>query len=147
MNDKAAQLGLALSSLLVSAALLLHSFSPEYAGLGDVHSIVFYPRVILYVWVFLSVMLLAQAILRQAPLNPGRNLPALAGSAAMMIVFGLCFEPLGFLVSATLFFLGNALILGYRNLKVLIPVCLAVPWIIWLCFERILQIPLPAFGA
>ena len=66
----------------------------------------------------------------------------------LMVAYALALYPIGFLLSTTLFLILGGVILGERNLKVLVPVSLFATGFVWWLVQVVLGIflrPLPFF--
>lgn len=137
--------------LIVGCGLLWHTFSDRYDFdllFGDV-STVFFPRVILILWVGLSAILIvkgyrgsgsAEDRARVISVGIPRLLLVLAAIVASAVVLWMT----GLLVGGPLSMIAIGLALGYRRLVFLVPVSIALPVIIWFALGEIAKISLPS---
>lgn len=129
----------------IGVLLFVHSFDEKYAGMGIGAEFgpVFYPRVLLVLWILLAGILTVQTLWRTR---------AIAAQDWLMIVrvmvivsaSTLLMEVIGFLLSAILFCIAYPWVTGYRRPVGLILVGLIFPVVVWYLFENVLMIRLPA---
>ena len=144
--NRSSRIGFALALLLLGGSLFAHSFAPSYAtmGIGSPVSPVFYPRILLGLWMFLSLIVLVEAI--RVPGNIGQAPQSWSAPLAMVLVMAVsvwAMRWLGYIgIAAPLAFTCGWL-LGYRRIVILILVALLAGAISWWLFDRMLGIPLP----
>lgn len=144
--SRSAHILFALTLLALGGGLFAHSFASRYdsMGIGSSVSPVFYPRILLGLWMALSVIVLAQAFLRPGGAGQAQRswaapltiMAAVAGSIWAMRYLGY----IG--IAAPLAFICGWL-LGYRRPLILILVALVIGLASWWLFDRALGIPLP----
>ncbi len=132
-------------ALLAGIGLLANSFSPHYESMGIGASVgpMFFPRILLGLWIALAALLTIQPLAGgTSPLPRQRlgmllGLVALAGTAALLMIL------IGFLLSSILFCLATTLFLGYRGLAGIVLTGIVFPLAIWYLFQKVLLVPLP----
>ncbi len=131
--------------LLLGIGFMYHTFDPEYQqmGIGAQVGPIFYPRILLVVWLLLSVGMLIEAAVKNGA--KGKDI-SWKNALLMLLLIGLCvaaMEYIGFLLSSVAFFFISCLIFGYRRYFIMVPVSIAFPVGLWLIFVHVLNIPLP----
>jgi len=130
---------------LVAASLLWHTYDSNYdgMGIGAEFGPMFYPRILLVLWLVLSAGLIIEALLlREKPIANQRwgmllgTLVLVAGSTLLLNVIGFLFASLLFCILACLF-------LGYREPIGLVLTGIIFPICTWYLFHEILMIRLP----
>ena len=58
----------------------------------------------------------------------------------LMVAYALLLRPIGFLAATSLFLAGGSLILGERNLKMLLPIVVFTAFLIWYLVQEVLGI-------
>lgn len=131
--------------LLAGIGLLVHSFSPHYAVMGIGASVgpMYFPRILLGLWVALSVVLVVQPFIGRTKGLPSQRWGMLFGLIALVGGSALLMILIGFLFSSVLFCLATTLFLGYRGTAGILATGLGFPLITWYLFQEILLIPLP----
>lgn len=132
--------------LILGGALLHQTFDARYAGqgAGAVFSPMFYPRIVLGIWIALAAILVVKGLLA------GRSPPAahragrFALLAGLLVVVIAALPIAGFLPAATLFVLLAPPILGYRRPVPWLLTAALFPAAVWHIFNNVLNIPLPA---
>ena len=125
---------------LTGAALLLYTFFAANGVQGASQSYM-YPRVILVLWTTFALVSFFQALKQHGPAIHGVGTLMLTICAMTFLCVSLV--PLGFLISGVLFFVGYSLALGYRRLIIVLPSAVGTTVLLWLLFEKFLEIPLP----
>lgn len=145
---------LVFSILSMGCALLLlfHATSERYsAGIADYgFSPVFFPEILLFVWLALSLLLAAKATL--SILSSATNLGRETSETSFVKPF-LCFclsvfytfliTKIGFLFASIIFSIFFIRLFGYDRWSVAIPISLIFPIVIWYVFNFSLHVPLP----
>lgn len=126
---------------LVGSGLFVHTFTEAEGMYGAAESFM-YPRFTLTLWILFALVSFAQSLRRQAPAGR-RGAGTLLLAAAAMTFLCLALVPLGFLLTGFIFFVAYALALGYRRLAVVVPSAACTTALLWLLFEKFLDIPLP----
>lgn len=129
----------------IGILLFVHSFDAKYEGMGIGAEFgpVFYPRVLLVLWILMAGILTIQA-LRRTWTVPVQDWPMIAKVMAVVSVSTLLMEVIGFLLAAILFCTAYTWVTGYRRPVGLILVGLIFPVVVWYLFENVLLITLPA---
>ncbi|MCG8510023.1 MAG: tripartite tricarboxylate transporter TctB family protein [Rhodospirillales bacterium] len=130
---------------LLAAGLLTHSYDPHYEGMGIGAEFgpMFYPRILLILWMALSIGLIAEVFLfRQKDIDRQRWAKLLG---ALILVAGCTFllNAIGFLFASLLFCVVACLFLGYREPVGLVLTGLVFPVFTWYLFHEVLLIRLP----
>lgn len=135
----------------VGGWLFLHTFSDRYDFdllFGDV-STVFFPRIVLILWMGLSAILIVNGLRgrgdgedRERVLSVG--IPRLVLVFAVTVAAAVVLWLAGLLIGGTALMIAVGLALGYRRLILLVPVSLAVPAAIWFALGHVARISLPA---
>jgi hypothetical protein len=131
--------------LLLAMALLLHTYSDEYEGMGIGAQFgpMFYPRILLWMWAGLSGLLVVTSVLGKV--GP----PAAQRWGRLALMFGLVsgstflLTQIGFLFSMLLFALSSSWFMGYRKPLGLALAGVVFPISTWYLFHEILLIRLP----
>jgi len=137
--------------MIVGGGLLIHTLHNRYdldLLFGDV-STVFFPRVILILWVGLSVVLMIKGYLGSGSSEDrsrvfSAKIPKLMLVMAMIVVMAGVLWMLGTLLGGPILMIAVGLALGYRRLKILVPISLILPVLIWYALGVIAKISLPA---
>lgn len=136
----------ALALLLLGGALFAHSFAARYAamGIGSPVNPVFFPRILLALWIVLSVIILIEAILTASPSETATH--RWQEPLAMIAAVGLSIWAMrwvGYIgVAGPVAFICGWL-LGYRRLWILIAISAVFAAGSWWLFDQALGIPLP----
>lgn len=131
---------------MVGGALLFQTFDARYAGLGAgaVFSPMFYPRIVLGIWITLAAILVVKG------LRAGQSAAAAHRAGRFALLLGLLVIVIaalpfaGFLLATTLFVLLAPPILGYRRPVPWLLTAALFPAAVWHIFNNLLNIPLPA---
>lgn len=135
---------LALLTLLIAGiALLLTTFGTEFATLGAAQSPVFFPRIILGLWIGLTLVALMQDIAARKAVDPVDKIGALLLFVVAAVIYANCVTRLGFMLSSVPFAVISLLVFGVRNPLVIAAYAVAVPGAIVVLFNHILKLPLP----
>jgi hypothetical protein len=137
--------------MIVGVGLLLHTFNDRYDFdllFGDV-STVFFPRVILILWVGLSLILMVKGYLGSGSAEDrsrvfSAKIPKLTLVMAVIIVMAGVLWMLGTLVGGPILMIAVGLALGYRQLMILVPISLILPVLVWYALSVVAKISLPA---
>mgnify|MGYP004619295073 FL=1 len=109
----------------------------------------FFPTVVSVMMVAMSVIMLIEAIVKPKyaePLTPDQKKGYLRGLLAILniIAYALLFKPLGYIVSSIIAVFLMMLIFGNRKWKIMIPISIILPIILYLVFYYLMQTALPA---
>ena len=135
---------------LIGGALLFHTFSPQYADtmIGLQHGPAFFPRLLLFGWLVLSIMstlIIPEALCDALDIHRRHGKAVLLCLVLLLFLLGL--KPLGFILASFLLCLSTQLIvLGRVSMAGGLRACLWAAILSlssWACFEFAVGIPLP----
>jgi len=131
--------------LLAGAGLLIHSYDARYEGMGVGAAVtpMFYPRILLWLWVLLAMALVVKPLMGKERNVPTQRWPALLGIVATAGAGAALMNVIGFLFSSILFCLAASLQMGYRRPLGLVLTGIVFPLATWYLFQKLLMIPLP----
>ena len=129
--------------LLAVAVGLFITTLGSHQGVAAAQSPVFFPRIILGLWIGLTLIGLAQDLLSHNEVGGIERL----GAVALFILAALIYVNLvtrwGFAVGSAPFAAIGLLLFGIRNPLIILAYAIAVPGVIVLLFNHILGMPLP----
>jgi putative tricarboxylic transport membrane protein len=132
---------------VIGAILFASTFDPRYSGMGigSDFSPMFFPRVLLAVWMGLSVLIAVRFMLANLPeeVLPAQRWSRLTAVCIAVAVFTWLMEAIGFLLAMVPACIVVALLFGYRRPGPLIGFSVVFPVAIWLIFIKAIQVPLP----
>lgn len=130
---------------LVAVGLLVHTFDPHYQdmGIGAQFSPMFYPRILLVLWIGLSIGLIVEPFLGGERDVPQQRWGMLFGMLALVAACTFLLTAIGFLFASILFCLTASFYLGYRGPIGLVLTGLVFPFCTWFLFDKVLLILLP----
>jgi len=130
---------------LVGVGLLIHSYDAHYEGMGVGAAVnpMFYPRILLWLWVALAAILVVTPLMGKEHNVPTQRWLALLGIAAITGGGAALMTVIGFLFSSILFCVAASLQMGYRRPLGLILTGIVFPLATWYLFQKVLMIPLP----
>ena len=137
--------------VMVAVGVLMLLQIPKIPGEGiETDGPRFLPLVALVVWTALSLGYLGQqvvAFVRRAPglpSEPFERMPMVALMVALLVGYGLVLNPVGYLISTSVFFVATARVLGSRHLTrdTVVGVLLTVG--VYFVFTQALGVRLPA---
>ncbi len=143
-------LPMAVTMMIIFIVLFGLSFTFQSSGVLVTHTTAaFFPRVVLAVAMFLNLILIIQTLLKGPDGGAKKGIePEAAKRVALSMVctiaFGFGTAYLGTLVSMALFIVGIMLVWGNRNFKVIFLNALIAPIIVYLIFNKVLLVQLPA---
>jgi putative tricarboxylic transport membrane protein len=129
----------------VGVFLLAHSYmdSAENIAAGSSFGPLFFPRVLLWIWVVLAAGMIIEAALLKNPASPKVNRSGLIAALALTGAAYPLMPVIGFLPTSMAFMLFYPAALGYRKIKVLVPLSILFSVAVWYIFNDILLISLP----
>lgn len=137
----------AITLSLVAVFLLWHTFDPVYASLlsGLQFGPVFFPRIILTIWLCLAVPMIfvVPLTMRDTILESRKYWPGIAFFLTLGVYLWLM-PRLGYLISTFLFSVALQFIAGERKIVSLLVWSVALSGLSWFCFEHLLEIILPS---
>lgn len=128
---------------LAGIALLMTTFSGEYAGLGAALSPVFFPRIILGLWIGLTLIALVQDGMSREGVEPIEKVGALLIFVVAAVIYVNLVTRLGYMLSSVPFSVIGLVVFGIRYPVVIAAYAVVVPGAILLLFNYILKLPLP----
>ena len=128
--------------LLIAAGLLSNTFGQQYADLGSAFSPMFFPRIILWLWVGLAALDLASELMQRRHTDRPQIL-RVAIIALGTLAFLWAMTRLGFFLSAVPFTALVLITLDARGPLPLLGVSFGVPMVLVALFNHVLTLPLP----
>ena len=130
---------------LMAAGLLLHSYDPHYKGMGIGAEFgpMFYPRILLIMWIGLSIGLITEPFLGREKDIPRQRWGMLLGMLALVAGCTLLLTEIGFLFASVLFCVTACVFAGYRGPVGIALTGVAFPFFTWYLFHEVLLIRLP----
>lgn len=128
--------------LLIAGALLSNTYGQQYADLGGAFSPMFFPRIILWLWVVLALVDLTSEIVTRKETERPRILRVVI-IAVGTLVFLWSMTRLGFFLSAVPFTALVLLMLNIRNPLSVLAVSIGAPMALVALFNHVLTLPLP----
>ena len=128
--------------LLIAVVLLYNTYGQQYADLGGAFSPMFFPRIILWLWVVLAVLDLGSELINRKETDRPQIMRVVI-IAFGTLVFLWSMTRLGFFLSAVPL---TALILITLNIRKPLPllaVSVGVPMALVALFNHVLTLPLP----
>jgi hypothetical protein len=131
----------------VGLGLLRETAKPQYAdtmGLGVASDPAFYPRILIFVALALSAVLVANGLRGHGDTAAPQRWGRLAAFAALVAVYAWAILAAGFLFASIGLCLAAPPLAGYRRHAVTAAVGIAFPLGVWFAFTHLLGIPLPS---
>lgn len=128
--------------LLIAAVLLYNTYGQQYADLGGAFSPMFFPRIILWLWVLLALLDLASELITRKETDKPQILRVTVIALATLL-FLWSMTRLGFFLSAVPFTALVLMMLNIRKPLPLLAVSVGVPMVLVALFNHILTLPLP----
>ena len=132
----------AIALLLTPLALLFSTIGLEFADLGGAFSPIFFPRIILWLWVGLAGLNLISTVWSRAP-TEARPLARVGLLALLLPVYALSIMPAGFFLASLVFCLVTLRLLGWTKPVSLIAFSVGLPGALVILFNHWLSLPLP----
>ena len=137
--------------LIIGGGLLLHTGSDRYDFdllFGDV-STVFFPRIILILWIALSAILIVNGLRRRGSQQDHQRVMAvgltgLFSVLAMIVASALAVWLSGLLIGGAVSMVAVGVALGYRRWVILIPVSVVFPVVVYFALGHVAKISLPS---
>lgn len=139
LNPSRHQAEIGFAALLFAAAGWGWAEAGSYAGPAGS-----YPRVLCVLLMICTALVIVRSLVRTAP--EGRlfdHAPRFAFGFAAIAGYIVAIDFAGYILPSLVFGIGLPLALGYRNLRLLVPVVVAVIAFIYLVFGVMLERPLP----
>ncbi len=130
--------------LIIGLVLLKAAYEPHEMLFADPNAlhIMTYPKILIYIWLGASLLFLFGKKEHYDWADFRRSLPQLCRALLCIGLYAFAFDYLGLFASTLLFLLLFFWIMNYRN-RWTVPVALACALITWVCFEKLLGIPMP----
>ena len=131
--------------LLLALSLLVHTYSDEYEGMGIGAEFgpMFYPRILLWMWIGIPGLLVVTSVVGKTKAPAAQKWGRLFGMFALVALCTLLLTQIGFLFSILLFSLSSSWFMGYRKPLGLVLSGIVFPVATWYLFHEILLIRLP----
>lgn len=129
--------------LLVAGALFASTFTQSFTPSGVAQSPMFFPRIILTLWIMLNVISLVQTYQASGSSDPIASWLRIAVVVAAAFVYTNVISSEGFFLPSVAFALVSLPAFGIRNPFVVGLFALAVPGSLVLLFNHVLGMPLP----
>jgi small-conductance mechanosensitive channel len=137
--------------MIIGGGLLWHTTSDRYVfdSLFDDVSTVFFPRIVLILWIGLSATLIVNGLRGRGSEEDRARLmavgiPRLFLVLAVIVASAVILWAMGLLVGGGISMIAVGLALGYRRLVILVPVSISLPIITWYALGKIAKISLPS---
>jgi putative tricarboxylic transport membrane protein len=104
---------------------------------------VFFPRILIYIWLGLALLMVARALLFTGRPGDSQNWGAVLGTILLVFFYAGAISFVGFLFASVPFAAALMLFLGFRRPLIVGAVSLLFPLVTWYCFNFLLNIPLP----
>lgn len=133
----------------LGGVLLVHTYSDSYigTGLGAAASPVFYPRILLLIWLALGLAILAQSFAQRAladtQASSQRDMKSSVLAIVALAVAVALFQSAGYLLVSVPLAFAIGWFLGERRVLPLAIVSVCAGVFTWWLFDRLLAIPLP----
>lgn len=128
--------------LLVGAGLMLSTFGLQFADLGGAFSPMFFPRIVLMLWVGLALLNLFSDLLAQ-PVSKPIRLGTVAAISIAFVAYVILLPKLGFFLCSVPLALGMLWVLDVRTPLALVGIAVGVPGALVILFNHVLTMPLP----
>lgn len=132
-----------LTLLLVAAALFWSSFNQSFSDVGNAHSPVFFPRIILVLWMGLTVIAMAEMLMEEVKNKPINGYFRLTTLIIACIIYTNTLTEYGFFLTSLVFAVICLPIFGVRNPLLIFVYSILVPGSLVALFNHLLGMPLP----
>lgn len=137
--------------LIIGGGLFLHTNSDRYDFellFGDV-STVFFPRIILIMWMGLSGILIVNGLRGLGSAEDRDRLfsvgiPRLISTLGVIVVSAVVVWLIGLLIGGAILMIAVGIALGYRRFAILVPVSILLPVALWFALGHVARISLPS---
>lgn len=129
--------------LLVGAGLMLSTFGLQFAELGGAFSPMFFPRIVLMMWVGLALLNVVADVMAQPAPQPIR-LATVAAIGLGVLVYVIALPEIGFFFASVPLALIMLWLLEVRSPVALVGIAVGVPGALVVLFNHVLTMPLPA---
>lgn len=132
----------AVALLLIPVALLFSTIGLKFADLGGAFSPVFFPRIILWLWIGLAALNLISTLWFRTPAE-ARPLARVGLLALLLPIYALSIMPAGFFLASLVFCLLTLRLLGWARPSSLVAFSVGLPGALVILFNHWLTLPLP----
>jgi hypothetical protein len=132
-----------LGLFLVAAGLYASTFGQDYFGVDTAQSPVFFPRIILMLWMGLSLIALFQTLQVVEGTAPVASWSRLGLLLIAAVIYTNVIGSEGFFLPSVIFAAISLPIFGIRNPLIVAVYAIAVPGALVLFFNHLLSMPLP----
>ena len=132
-----------LAMLFVAAALYTSTYTQSYSASDLAQSPMFFPRIILMLWIGLNIIALVQAFLRERSADPIASMARISAVVVATLIYTNVIGSEGFFIPSVLFALITLPVFGIRNPILVALFAVAVPGTLVLLFNHTLGMPLP----
>lgn len=131
--------------LLIGALLMASTFDPKYQGFGIGSDLtpVFFPRLLLSLWLILSAIILVRGFMAGAADWPYQMKARCAGVVVVVLGCTWAMTVVGFLFAMIPCFMIVSVLLGYRRPLPIVVFGLLVPILTWFVFTEMIEVFLP----
>ena len=129
--------------LLVAVALYASSFTQTFSDVGNAHSPMFFPRIILVMWMGLTVIAIGQAVMAGHQSKPIDGIWRLALLVIATIIYTNLLTTYGFFLTSLVFAVICLPVFGIRHPAIVAAYAVAVPGSLVVLFNHTLGMPLP----
>jgi len=138
----------ALFSIAVSLILLYEAKKPYYeAGVADLGvSPVFFPLLLIYIWLVLSILILTRGLIlrkKQQPTKIQINFIKSLKGFLIVCLYAYLMPILGFYLASVFFSLSFMTVFGYQRKFPLLTISFLFPLLLWYIFTFLLNVSLP----
>lgn len=132
-----------LTLLVLGCALYWTTFTVSFSDVGSAHSPVFFPRIILTLWIGLSLISLCQSLMATQTATPVHSLGRLAVLIVAVILYSNMITIWGFFLCSVVLAVIALPLFGVRHPAIVIAYSLLVPGALVALFNHMLGMPLP----
>ena len=125
-----------LAMLFVAAALYTSTYTQSYSASDLAQSPMFFPHIILMLWIGLNIIALVQAFLRERSADPIASMARISAVVVATLIYTNVIGSEGFFIPSVLFALITLPVFGIRNPILVALFAVAVPGTLVLLFNR-----------
>ena len=125
-----------LAMLFVAAALYTTTYTQSYSASDLAQSPMFFPRIILMLWIGLNIIALVQAFLRERSADPIASMARISAVVVATLIYTNVIGSEGFFIPSVLFALITLPVFGIRNPILVALFAVAVPGTLVLLFNH-----------
>ncbi len=132
-----------LGLFLAAAGLFASTFGQEFSSVDTAQSPVFFPRIILTLWMGLALISLVQTLRQKKESAPIESYPRMAALILASVIYTNVIGSEGFFLPSVLFAAMCLFTFGIRNPVTIAIYAVAVPGALVVLFNHLLSMPLP----